>query len=59
MATRDEDMIAEVDLMKDAVYRVMNGRLQKLDSPPTGFGKQVITWQDNKPSVWELSYTGK
>ena len=59
MAARDEDMVAEIDLANNAVYRVLDGRLTKIDPPPTGFGKQVITWQDNKPNVWELSYTGK
>lgn len=59
MATRDEEMIAEVDLMENAVYWVKDGQLEKIPFPPTGFGKQVITWQNNKPEVWELSYTGK
>lgn len=59
MATREEDMIAEIDLRENAVYRVKDGTIEKIDSPPTGFGEQVIFWQDNKPNVWKLSYTGK
>lgn len=59
MSERDEDMIAEVDLRENAVYRVKDGQLEKLHSPPTGFGKQVVLWQNNKPETWELSYTNK
>lgn len=59
MTGERDDMIAKVDLMENAVYRVKDGEIEKIDTPPTGFGKQLITWQDNKPLMWELSYTGK
>ncbi|WP_404466556.1 DUF3954 domain-containing protein [Planococcus rifietoensis] len=59
MAVEREDMIAEVDLMENAVYRVKDGQIEKIDTPPKGFGKQLITWQDNKPFMWEVSYTSK
>lgn len=47
----------EIDLRENAVYRVMDGKLEKVDKPGDGFGKQVITWQDGKPVVCEISYT--
>lgn len=50
-------MKAEVDLRENAVYMVKDGRLIKVDIPGDGYGKQVITWQDRKPSHYEVSYT--
>lgn len=45
--------------MENAVYRVKEGVLEKIDTPGEGFGKQVITWQDGKPMHYEISYTKK
>ncbi len=50
-------MKAEVDLRENAVYRVIDGKLEKVDKPGDGFGKQVITWQNDKPILCEISYT--
>lgn len=54
-----ESMIAEIDLKENAVYRVIDGKLEKVDKPGNGFGKQTITWQNGKPVVCEISYTVK
>lgn len=48
---------AVVDLKENAVYRVIDGEIKKVDKPGVGFGKQVITWQDGKPTHYEVSYT--
>lgn len=50
---------ATVDLKQDAAYIVKNGKLEKVDKPGDGFGKQIITWQDGKPTHYEVSYTKK
>ncbi len=50
---------AVVDLGENAVYRVKDGLIEKVDKPGNGFGKQVITWQDDKPLFYEVSYTKK
>jgi hypothetical protein len=50
---------AEIDLTENAVYRVIDGKIDKVDKPVSGFGKQVITWQQGKPSHYEVSYTKK
>lgn len=47
----------EINLFENAVYRVIDGKIEKVDKPGTGFGKQVITWQDDKPIFYEVSYT--
>ncbi len=48
---------AVVNLEENAVYRVKDGQLEKMDKPGDGFGKQVVTWQDDKPLYYEVSYT--
>jgi hypothetical protein len=54
-----EKMIAEISLLENAVYRVIDGRIEKVDKPGNGFGKQTITWQNGKPVLCEISYTVK
>lgn len=48
---------AVVDLMENAVYRVVDGELEKMDKPGEGFGKLTVHWQDNKPYLYEVNYT--
>lgn len=48
---------AVINLLEDAVYRVVDGKLEQVDKPGEGFGKQVITWQNGKPTHYEVSYT--
>lgn len=49
--------IAEINLAENAVYKVKDGKIEKVDVPGDGFGKQIITWQYGKPSHYEISYT--
>lgn len=51
--------IIKIDLKKNATYIVKDGVLTVVDTPPKGFGKQVISWQNGKPSHFELNYTNK
>lgn len=44
---------------KDEVYRIKDGRKLKVDNPKSGFGKQIITWQNGKITNVEVSYTEK
>ncbi|MGJ9460303.1 DUF3954 domain-containing protein [Oceanobacillus sp. CF4.6] len=48
---------AEVSLNEDAVYRVLQGKLEKLDKPPTGFGEVVQKWEAGKLGRYEVKYT--
>ncbi|WLR57770.1 DUF3954 domain-containing protein [Mesobacillus subterraneus] len=52
-------MTVEIDLMQNATYIVKDGHLTVVDTPPKGFGKQVISWQNGKPSHYELNYSNK
>lgn len=50
-------MKSEIDLTKDGVYIIKNGKPEKIEPPQTGFGKQTINWQNGKLLHWEVSYT--
>ncbi|RIJ64100.1 DUF3954 domain-containing protein [Rummeliibacillus sp. POC4] len=52
-------MIAEIDLNENAVYVVCQGRLQAVDPPPTGYGRQEVFWQNGEPKLAEISYKQK
>lgn len=54
-----EKNTAEINLLENAVYRVVDGKIEKIDVPGNGFGKQTIIWQDGKPTHYEVSYTKK
>ena len=54
-----EKMTAEISLMENAVYRVIDGKLEKVDVPGNGFGEQTIVWQNGKPVLYKISYTVK
>lgn len=45
----DIKKVAQIDLNKNAVYAVRDGKLQKVPSPPEGFGNQIIYWEHGKP----------
>lgn len=53
----DNTTTAVISLEEDAVYRVVDRKLEKVDKPGEGYGKQIITWQDGKPTHYEVSYT--
>lgn len=59
MEELNKQMVAQIDLMENAVYRVIDGRLIKVTTPGIGYGKQIITWQAGKPSHCEISFTEK
>jgi len=49
----------KISLTEDAVYRVKDGKLEKLDEPASGFGEVTIKWMDGKPAHYEVKYTKK
>ena len=55
----NEQTKAVIDLTENAVYRVVDGKIEKIDTPGVGYGKQIITWQNGKPTHYEVSYTKK
>lgn len=36
------------DPKENCTYVMGNGKAVKMDAPPTGLGKHIITWQDGK-----------
>ncbi|APB37962.1 DUF3954 domain-containing protein [Heyndrickxia coagulans] len=59
MEELNKQMVAQIDLMENAVYRVIDGQIKKVTTPGIGFGKQIITWQNGKPQHCEISFTEK
>lgn len=53
----DPNMIAEIDLHENAVYVVCQGKLQEVDTPPSGYGTQLIYWREGKPTHSEIGFT--
>lgn len=51
--------IAKIDLNKNATYTVSDGELKEIPPLPDGFGKQIISWQDEKPIRFDISYSKK
>lgn len=48
-----------IDLSKDGVYYVKDGKVNTVDDLPYGFGTQTITWQNGQVVRTELSYSKK
>lgn len=55
----DDRTKAVINLLENAVYRVIDGKIEQVDKPGVGYGKQIITWQNGKPTHYEVSYTKK
>lgn len=42
------ETIVRIDLRKNALYVVKDGKIESIEAPPTGFGEHTIVWQDGK-----------
>jgi hypothetical protein len=54
LVSEDRKYIAEIDLMKNATYIVLDGQLKEVPQPEMGYGKQIISWQGGKPCHGKL-----
>lgn len=52
-------MTANISTAENGIFIVKDGRVIRREGPPSGFGKQTITWQDGKPVHEEISTTSK
>lgn len=59
MGERDVDMIAEINLGKNQVIVVKDGKMEVLEKPPLGHGKQTVTWAEGKPIFVENYFSKK
>ncbi len=59
MKIDQEKMTAEINLMENATYYVVDGVPKKVDDLPTGFGSQTIVWQHGKPVGFDIHYTSR
>lgn len=46
-----------INLDENGVYIVKDGQLEKMDPPPTGYGRQTIIWQNDIPIRIESTYS--
>lgn len=46
-----------INLDENAVYIVKDGQLERIDNPPTGYGRQTIIWQNDIPIRIESTYS--
>lgn len=44
----EDNMKAEIDLYKNAIYAVVNGQVVEVEMPPKGFGQQTFHWEDKQ-----------
>ena len=49
----------ELRNLEQGVYLIKEGDFKKIESPTNGFGKQIITWQNGKPTIVEVQSTKK
>ena len=44
---------------ENSVYAFVKGEMVKIECPPSGFGKQEITWQNGKVTNYEVKCSYK
>lgn len=49
----------QVDLSVDGLYLVKNGKIEEIERPSSGFGRQSVLWQDGEPVNIEVNQTKK
>lgn len=59
MSSEHISNISEINLHKNAVFIVKNGKIDLIPAPASGFGKQVISWSDKKPTHIDVSTSMK
>ncbi|MER2169016.1 MAG: DUF3954 domain-containing protein [Psychrobacillus psychrodurans] len=60
MGVIKKEQIKNVELPNyDALCLVKNGIIEVLEGPQSGFGKQIINWQNGKPTHIEIQFTKK
>lgn len=45
--------------LKNGVYVAINSIIEMLEVPESGFGKQVIYWENGKPTRYETTSSNK
>lgn len=54
-----EKLIEEVDMSVDGLYLVKNGKIEVIERPSSGYGKQSVLWQNGEPVNIEVNQTKK
>ena len=59
MSSEHISNISEINLHKNAVFIVKNGKIDLIPAPQSGYGKQIISWSDQKPTHIDISSSMK
>ncbi len=46
-------------LNEDGLYLVKNGKIEVIEKPSSGYGRQSVFWQDGEPVNIEVNQTKK
>ncbi|MFJ5771419.1 hypothetical protein [Psychrobacillus sp. NPDC093180] len=57
MVAKIEKVVAEIDLRENGIYTVRDGRLEKIEKLPHGFGKVTIVIENDKPTRYDTQYS--
>lgn len=49
----------EIDMSVDGLYLVKNGKVEAIERPSSGFGKQSVLWQNGEPVNIKVNQTKK
>lgn len=59
MAPKDKEQIEKINLTNNGIFIIIDGKIEILDVPPNGHGKQTVTWSHGKPINIENYFTKK
>lgn len=49
----------EIDMSVDGLYLVKNGKIEEIERPSSGYGRQSVLWQNGEPVNIEVNQTKK
>lgn len=57
--TKSKQLTAEIDVTKNQIHVVRDGRIISIDPPASGYGEQVAVWLNGKVDRVDTKFTEK
>lgn len=57
--TKSKQLTVEIDVSKNQLYVVKDGRVISVEPPASGYGEQVAIWQNGKVDRVDTKFTEK
>ncbi|WP_459503053.1 DUF3954 domain-containing protein [Bacillus sp. C1] len=57
--TKTKQLTAEIDVTKNQIHVVKDGRVFSIDPPASGYGEQSVVWQNGKVDRIDTKFTEK